>query len=396
MTQVLILNSDSPHNKGDQAILLGSIRLIRSRWPDADITAISEFKTRDEKWFGIKFIEQKVYSLNPFSLLKLSFKARAYDKVFWGGGELLKDYTTKVAPIYWLIRIILLRALGVHVSGLFQGIGPTNSKISRWAIKKTVNLCDIFFVRDQESQRKLAFFGVKNAKVISGFDPAILNKPTEEPEVAIRNTLLTHEFIKNSVIVGVRKWFHYARGQWTPLALQRSVNEHQILEYEKYKQNLTNILKNLIEEQNVNVILFPMFTSANEGDKEFSEEIAKQLPNNRSIVLDSEKISPQDMVDLFSLGKATIATRLHSSIVSVTSGTPALCLFYVDKGREFYRQIKADDFCFAIEDILNPNGLNLIESSAKKLIERPQNMANCFSELRKMQSHLTAIFKENT
>lgn len=83
--KILILNSDSPFNKGDQAILLGSIKLIKSVWPDSEITAISNFRERDEDWFGIKFINMAVYTINPIAIIRLALAARSYDIIFWGG-----------------------------------------------------------------------------------------------------------------------------------------------------------------------------------------------------------------------------------------------------------------------------------------------------------------------
>src|SRR5690554_7948232 len=124
-TNILIINSDSPHNKGDQAILLGNIKLIRSVWSDTDITAISDKPIRDSKWFGINFINQKVYTVNPIKIIQMTLMARKFDYVFWGGGELLKDYTNKIAPIYWFLRTVLLRMVGVKIFGLYQGIGPS-------------------------------------------------------------------------------------------------------------------------------------------------------------------------------------------------------------------------------------------------------------------------------
>ncbi len=54
--RVLIHNSDSPHNRGDRAILAGNVELARHRWPDAEVVALSQYPERDASWFGIRFL----------------------------------------------------------------------------------------------------------------------------------------------------------------------------------------------------------------------------------------------------------------------------------------------------------------------------------------------------
>jgi len=67
--KVLILNSDSPHNRGDRAILQGMVALIRDVVPNAQITSLSQFATRDQEWFGIDFLPFSPYSTSPVDYL---------------------------------------------------------------------------------------------------------------------------------------------------------------------------------------------------------------------------------------------------------------------------------------------------------------------------------------
>mgnify|MGYP001598483432 CR=1 FL=1 len=73
-------------NRGDRAILVGMIALLRRQWPDAEITALSGHADRDAAWFGIRFLPQSPYSMNPWHWLRLAREARRSDLVLWGGG----------------------------------------------------------------------------------------------------------------------------------------------------------------------------------------------------------------------------------------------------------------------------------------------------------------------
>lgn len=393
MKKILILNSDSPFNKGDQAILLGSIKLIKSVWPDSEITAISNFRERDEDWFGIKFINMAVYTINPIAIIRLALAARSYDIIFWGGGELLKDYTTKLAPLYWLVRILVLRIFNANIYGLFQGIGPTKSKLSKWAITKSVNLCKLFFLRDSESKDKLLAFGVCTTKLISGYDPAILNEPSSNPYMVLQTLGLSRQFAEKSIIVSVRKWFHYEQSSWTPLALQRTSKKQPTHSLEIYRRNLTSLLESVIEDHDVNIIFFPMFMSENEGDYEFSKSIADNLPNQRVVVVDSKSLQPQEMINLFSVPKLTLSTRLHSSIISISSLTPAICLYYVDKGRVFFEQLSAGPYSFPIEATQNKTDMGPIKEAINNLLKEPQLARSHFQKNLDNKRIILKIFK---
>ena len=90
--RVLILNSDSPKNRGDRAILAGNIELVRQVYPQAEIWSLSQYDERDAKWFGINFHKFSPYSVSPKDFLDLLAAAKKADLILWGGGEILKIF----------------------------------------------------------------------------------------------------------------------------------------------------------------------------------------------------------------------------------------------------------------------------------------------------------------
>ena len=178
--RVLILNSDSPKNRGDRAILAGNIELVRASFPNAKIFSLSQFPQRDAEWFGIEFLPFSPYSVSPADYLKLLAAARNADLVLWGGGEILKDYTNRLSLFYWAIKLTAVSLVNRNLVGAFQGIGPTSASLSKKTIAFTINRCRAFIVRDEESKAKLEAWGVRRP-VVASFDPAVyeVSKPLD-------------------------------------------------------------------------------------------------------------------------------------------------------------------------------------------------------------------------
>lgn len=366
MTKILLLNSDSPSNKGDQLILKGNIILIKRFWPDAEIWACSQYPDRDSEWFGINFLPMPVFSLNPSKLLKLSLFARRCDYVFWGGGEFLKDYTNRISVIYWFFRILSVRILNSKIYGLFQGIGPTKSPISKKLIAATVSLTRSFFLRDKESYQKLIDWGVEESKLYTGFDPALM---VDNDDTALVNEFVNDRFSSNVIGVSLRRWFHYDKGRFLPYHW-RGEEKQERAELSKYKETMAALLDDIIERTGRKVLFFPMFNSRSEGDDIFCDEV-KSLMNrsDSTFLLESDNIPPNVYINLASKCDAFLTTRLHASILATIAGVPATNLYYVDKGRLFFEQIGQEEFSFPIEFSLEDNAVSILRKSVVRSID---------------------------
>lgn len=366
MKKILLLNSDSPSNKGDQLILKGNIILIRRLWPDAEIWACSQYPDRDKEWFGINFLPVPVFSLNPLKLLKISLFARKCDYVFWGGGEFLKDYTNRISVIYWFFRVLSVRVLNGRIYGLFQGIGPTKSPISKKLIAATVSLTRSFFLRDKESFQKLIDWGVKESKLHSGFDPALM---VDNDDRALVNEFVTKEFASNVIGVSLRRWFHYDKGRFLPYHW-RDEEKQERAELSKYKETMAALLDEIIDRTGRKVLFFPMFNSPSEGDDIFCYEVMSLMSRSDStFLLESDKMPPDVYINMASKCDAFLTTRLHASILATIAEVPATNLYYVDKGRLFFEQIGQEEFSFPIEFSLEDNAVSVLSKAVVRSID---------------------------
>lgn len=344
--RVLILNSDSPNNRGDRAILSGLIQLIKTIRPNAEITALSHFQKRDETWFGIRFLPFSPYALSPINMLKLMAEARKADVVLFGGGELLKDYTNRLSLYYWLLKISLIKLVNKNFIGAFQGIGPTNAQSSKRLIVSTVNKCKVFLTRDQESVDKLNSWGA-TTKLISSFDPAVFIS-SDAVDVSANTEL--DQYGRGFVGLGLRRWFHYQPGGFLPKRFKNDV----VTEKEtRYIKTCADVADKIHIRYKKSVLFFPMHLSKDEGDEAFAQRVIEKMnyPDSAKVVT-GDNLSPDDYLALIARSDWFIGSRLHSTILATVANVPSMVLYYVDKGRLFFEQLELEEFSYPIERML--------------------------------------------
>ncbi|WP_172605686.1 polysaccharide pyruvyl transferase family protein [Shewanella benthica] len=382
---------------------MGNICLLRQTFgDDIDIWALSEYPERDAQWYGIHFIPISVQSLSPFDMLTLLKKAKEFDIIFWGGGELLKDYTNKLSLIYWVIKIYLVSLVNPNVYGMFQGIGPTHSKFGKNLIRFIVGRCKVFFTRDDESKQKLLNWGVKT-KIISSFDPAILQTASQLTDETVKMLKTFYDIdetlLNNFIGVGPRNWFHYNKSSWLPYKYR------QLLPFQKkaamgdnsmiMKMHIASLLDDVVQELDTNIIFFPMHMSETENDVEVSRTIISYMRNGeRTRVLDKDNISPQHYLNIVSHSKLFIGVRLHSTILATVAKIPSFVFYYVDKGRLYFEQIGLKTYSAPIESILNKEMLSEFKDKIIVLKENETNVKTIIDDnLLKMRTQISDVFK---
>lgn len=373
--RVLIHNSDSPENRGDRAILVGVIELVRRAWPDAEIWSLSQYAERDERWYGIRFLPQSPYSLNPLNWIRLSRLARRSDIVLWGGGEILKDYTNKLGLVYWFVKIWTLRLANRNIAGVFQGIGPTSATISKRLIKATVECTRVFVTRDEESTAKLRQWGVR-VPVVSSFDPAVLGAPAPVDDDVLRRLResadLDLQTLDGAIGLGLRRWFHYQHSGWIPQRFKSRRRRERTYDdrLARYRATIAEFADRQIEQQDRDVVFFPMHMEATEGDVAFAASIVALMRNpNRARIIARDVFSSPEYAGLLGHLLVFVASRLHSSILATRAGVPSCVYYYVDKGRLYFEQIGMQAFSAPIESVLDLDALAVLENRVGRLID---------------------------
>lgn len=351
---LLILNGDSTYNRGDRAILLGNIILLRHVFPGAEIRAFSYAAERDSQWYKIKF-----YTRSSFVQ---TIKAIIFaDVIFWGGGELIQDDTSKVKIPYWFFVISVLTVLfRKKVVGLGQGLGPVTFRANKLLARLMLNRLRLFLSRDNYSGDMIRAMGAR-VRVIESHDPAILvsDSISADDSKELREYLKAKGMNISSedkiVGVGVRRWFHQ-KSSWIPHKYAVKYKLRTIPgedEFQKMKNNLAKILDHLVETWGYKVVFFPMYTPSHEADDGVSDEIAKLMRNSNHAFVFVDDVSPQEYLQMIGGTDLFFGIRLHSTILSTSVGKPSLTFYYVPKGKSYFEQIGIPENSFPVEDLLS-------------------------------------------
>lgn len=403
--KILLINSDLASNRGDRAIAEGNILLIRKHFPEAEITGLSENPERDSEWYGIDFLDMNFQSLNPIDFIRLAKVAKSSDIVLWGGGEILKDYTNKAALWYWVAKISLLSRVNSNIYGAYQGIGPTKSSISKRLIVHVVGRTRKFIVRDDESHDKLISWGVSRDKVVAASDPAVIVRPEPLSDELIGKICASHgvekSFFDNFICIGPRDWFHYKQSGILPykykkklLNILRVNTVNETIEHKAYIKNLHTLVATLAKEHNVNILLMPMHME--ESDKKLCQLLAKSNTSTQTYVADKDDLSPSELRSLISGAKAMVGFRLHSNIIGISSGVPSINVYYVDKGRVFFDQVRQSKFCLPIENSLEDTFSKDITLLLRKLLQNRDRIKSSITiETDRLRSKTINAFSDN-
>lgn len=140
-------------NAGDEAVLAGVIAGMRQAAGDVDFTVLSG---RPQ----LTAHNHAVHSIGRFDWQALGRALARAHLFISGGGNLFQDVTSARSCLYYLAAIRRALKAGTPVMVLGQGIGPLRRRWLRALVRRCLNQVQGIAVRDSESARELARWGV--------------------------------------------------------------------------------------------------------------------------------------------------------------------------------------------------------------------------------------------
>ena len=408
----LIIPSCSDLNRGDQALVLETMNIIKRANIATDIYMMSNNETKQCKEFGIKefepilkhpsrfdrkgnniqygillklrwgiiasidYIKSQIILNNitrkivkPFLNKNIKESLSLYEKCnscFVKGGGFLHDYSGGIIGIYTiyyqLYHIKLALKLHKKVYIMPNSFGPFKSKIAKKMVNKVLDKCKIVTARES----------ISASKDRNGLDRDIelypdiaffLEQTNKEHIIKYLESKFKLNFKNNEYIaITVRPYRFY-----------ESDNPEE--EYKKYKETFVKFIKYL-GKRNFIPLLVVHTRSENdhENDEKCIKEICKMLNNNEKyIVIRDDTLNCKDLKAIYSCCEYIVGTRFHSVIFSIANKIPAIAITYGgNKGDGIMQDMNLTDYAIKISD------LNL-----KELVTKFENMVKNKEQIKK-------------
>jgi len=407
-------------NIGDQAMFANAIRNLRAKFPNAEITVLTDKKDNTYNCQKVqyesflydylqpksKILKGMIYFLRLRKVEELSYvlktiwiiiNARLRKHIFLNGKgrniiELLKSsdfiylggggYLNDLWP-HMLYQVVTLSYFGrlfrkpIIMSG--QGIGPVRNKWHRWLIRKALNKVHILTFREENSQKYALSLGIEKPLMETVGDDALTlpSEPNEKIKYLIEKT--------SRPILGVQF---------------RNSNYIRRLENEKFK-NLASLLDSLIRDFDLQVLFIPMSYSKNADDANSALKIHSYMINKDRSTLLSDNSGPMEIKYAISRVDYFLGTSYHALLFALSQGVPALGLY---SGEYYSLKIKGLFDFFDLKDfVTNLENFSLEEIKDKfyrlikddsilrsNLLKKTQNMTlNLENMFSKISNHIS-------
>lgn len=283
-------------NTGDEALLEGMVRGLRSRRDNLEITVLSGDPHGTER-------DHAVSAIHRFAPGQVLRALRRADLFLSGGGTLLQDETSFRSLFYYASLIHTARALGARVMIYANGLGPLHSRAGRYLARRSLQLADAVTLRDDDSLRTSQQLQVNRPVEVTA-DPAFFLEPsaTDEAKEILQRAGAPPDV--PIVIISLRPW---------PKATERIIG-------------VMARTADFLHDSGY----FPIFYSMQRRlDARVCGAAAQECRRPHGLI--EEEMSPTQALSALSRADLTIGMRLHALILSTSVGVPCLGLSYDPK-----------------------------------------------------------------
>ena len=341
-----VVNCTSDHNKGASAISWGLVqRLVTSPSVDA-VTLVSktaaaghpEFRHTVERFAGdVPLLASPMPGRrehafrNAASLLGPAVGLRSAD---YRRGLVLRDpaahaiATSDVVfnrggPFFSVPKgrfhigvrlswpLLFAEAEGIPYALVGEGVGPFANRWAERFHRRVFEGAALVRVRDELSRRRLVSIGVPEDRIELTLDNAFWIEP--DASARVQRVMQTNGLADEGFIaVTVRRW---------PGA-------------DAYLPELAKTIDDLVPSfVDRAVLVSNTYTPGKPeaDDRNLTRDLGELLAHNPGVVVLDEDLTPEELASLYGRAAVTLGTRLHSVILALVGGRPAVAVSYLPK-----------------------------------------------------------------
>ncbi|HEX3912980.1 MAG TPA: polysaccharide pyruvyl transferase family protein [Steroidobacteraceae bacterium] len=295
-----------------------------------------------------------LYNLWPgFAGLRALRRARA---VAWCAGLDLQDDSSRAKLVHLWLLFAFYRLLGLRIMLVFQGAGPLTTHSGRWLARRVTSLVELALIRDSGSFHLLEQF-VEPKRLRLAADGIFLEGfPTRDALGACPAPILALTNASGRPVIGInlRLWFHFTNS-WLPHQFAtRASHRRAQHKREALVESMTEVVAHLRRHHRARVVLISMYEPRSEpweDDCPLLMQLKSRFVDDPEVVLWQEDVPIEDLFRLFGRLDLMIGMRLHSALIAMRAGVPAIHLAYTLKGRDIYADLGLREWAIELEEV---------------------------------------------
>ena len=283
---------------------------------------------------------------------------RRSDGVLWTGGLDLQDDSSVTKLLHTLVLFSLYRLLGLRILVVMQGAGPLETRIGRFLTRRILHLVDCFLVRDEGSFRLLSGLTEPDRLVLaqdgiflSGFD----GEAVAPQELAKIDAMTACSPGQKLIGVNLRLWFHFIGGILPYQFAKRRYQARAADKMAEFVGATERLVQQLRRGLGARILLVSMYEPGVEpweDDLPFLRRVKAAFAGDEEVVLVEEPLEIGAFFQLFRRLDLMIGARLHSALIALRAGRPAIHLAYTLKGPAIFAQLGLSDWVVDLKDFI--------------------------------------------
>lgn len=301
-------------NAGDDAILEVFIEQTRARTA-CDIAVLSEAPENMPEVAAVPhpvgFGRGALSNFFDGSYLRHLKRLRRCDLFVLGGGGLLRDNTNWRNLVRLLDEIWWAKLFGRKVMLYAIGVGPFKSRVGKWLIRHSVNMCDLITVRSERCAALLREIGIAPHRIHLVADPAFLLASQAPTDPAL-----------GELFAGGKKI-----GFYPTYALLRKA-----FPGDAHLKRMAAALDRLVESDAAQLVAVPMSVRSDGlDDVRVAKLIRAQMKYPEALAIYEKRLTAQELKWVTAQARLNITVRLHAMIFSLGCGVPVVAINYEPK-----------------------------------------------------------------
>jgi polysaccharide pyruvyl transferase WcaK-like protein len=279
------------------------------------------------------------------------------DVVLWAVGLDLQDDSSLAKLFYLWTLFTHYRRSGLKVCCLFQGAGPLTTRIGRFLAGQVLKQVDQFVTRDPGSQRLLQPLAPRRLKIALGYDAIFL--PGFEDEITGIQTI--HDFPiqegnRPTIGFNIRQWFHFTSSLLPYEFRRKTYYQRSLPRMRQLMENVIDCMHALRKKHDARLLLLSAYQPGIvpwEDDLPWLGQLKSAFAHDNDVVLVDQPLSMPHYFHLISHLDVMVAMRLHSSLIAMRFGVPAINISYTLKGRDIYTYLGLEKDVVDLQSVLN-------------------------------------------